>query len=101
MKLFRIVAVSLLIVSLATPAFAEIFKWVDEDGVAHFTDDATQIPKKKAPAAAKAPTQKLQARQTSLNEFWDVFQEEQEASRIDSEENIREEIVDSSGRQVH
>ena len=100
MKLFRMIAVGLFIISSTTPAFAEIFKWVDDDGVAHFTDDATQIPKKRAPTA-KSKAKKFQAQQTSMNEFWDVFQEEQEASRFDGEETIREEFVDSNGNGVH
>jgi chromosome segregation ATPase len=28
------------------PAFAEVYKWVDEKGVLHFTDDIMQIPEK-------------------------------------------------------
>jgi hypothetical protein len=27
-------------------AFGEIYKWVDEKGVVHFTDDTSQIPEK-------------------------------------------------------
>jgi hypothetical protein len=99
MKSIRMVATCLFIVTLTTPAFAEIFKWVDEDGVAHFTDDAAQVPKKQAPTAKP---KKLQARQTSMNDFWDTFQEEQEAAtRFDGEETIREEYVDSNGKGIH
>ncbi|HMK76113.1 MAG TPA: DUF4124 domain-containing protein [Thermodesulfobacteriota bacterium] len=32
-------------------SFAEIYKWVDEKGVVHFTDDMTQVPEKYRPNA--------------------------------------------------
>jgi hypothetical protein len=32
-------------------SFAEIYKWVDEKGVVHFTDDMTQVPEKYRPKA--------------------------------------------------
>jgi hypothetical protein len=34
-------------------SFAEIYKWVDEKGAVHFTDDMTQIPEKHRPKAEK------------------------------------------------
>jgi hypothetical protein len=34
-------------------AFAEVYKWVDDKGVVHFTDDIMQIPEKYQPLAEK------------------------------------------------
>ncbi len=34
-------------------SFSEVFKWVDEKGAVHFTDDITQIPEKYRPQANK------------------------------------------------
>ena len=34
----------LLVISLASPVSAEIYKWLDENGNSHYTDDFTQIP---------------------------------------------------------
>lgn len=31
---------------LSTPALGEIYKWMDDRGVTHFTDDARKIPEK-------------------------------------------------------
>jgi chromosome segregation ATPase len=36
----------LLFLLIVKPAFAEVYKWVDEKGVLHFTDDIMQIPEK-------------------------------------------------------
>jgi len=36
----------LLFIFVAEISFAEVYKWVDEKGVVHFTDDITQIPAK-------------------------------------------------------
>ena len=36
----------LLFIFVAEISFAEVYKWVDEKGVVHFTDDITQIPVK-------------------------------------------------------
>jgi len=34
-------------------AFAQVYKWVDEKGVTHFTDDITQVPEKYRPKAER------------------------------------------------
>jgi len=36
----------LLFLFTATLSYAEVYKWVDEKGIVHFTDDITQIPEK-------------------------------------------------------
>src|SRR3989337_415614 len=36
----------ILFVLIAELSFGEVYKWVDEKGVVHFTDDITQIPEK-------------------------------------------------------
>jgi archaellum component FlaC len=36
----------LLFVFTATLSYAQVYKWVDEKGIVHFTDDITQIPEK-------------------------------------------------------
>ena len=37
--------------SISQLSFAEIYKWVDEKGAMHFTDDITQVPEKYRPKA--------------------------------------------------
>jgi chromosome segregation ATPase len=39
----------LLFLFITKLAFAEVYKWVDERGITHFTDDITQIPEKFRP----------------------------------------------------
>jgi predicted nucleic acid-binding Zn-ribbon protein len=39
----------LLFLFIAKVAFAQVYKWVDERGVTHFTEDITQIPEKFRP----------------------------------------------------
>jgi archaellum component FlaC len=36
----------LLFLLIASPSHAQVYKWVDEKGIVHFTDDITQIPEK-------------------------------------------------------
>jgi predicted nucleic acid-binding Zn-ribbon protein len=52
MKTIRIL---FLILSLLVPqiALAEVYRWVDEKGVVHFTDDTLQIPEKYRPETEK------------------------------------------------
>jgi chromosome segregation ATPase len=38
---------------VAEVSFSEVFKWIDEKGVVHFTDDISQIPEKYRPKAEK------------------------------------------------
>jgi hypothetical protein len=42
----KTVLLLLLLTFAIQPSFAEVFKWVDEKGSIHFTDDFTQIPDK-------------------------------------------------------
>lgn len=42
----RILIVILFFLFISEISFAEIFKWVDEKGVVHFTDDILQVPEK-------------------------------------------------------
>ena len=39
-------AILLLLTFAIQPSFAEVFKWVDEKGAVHFTDDLSQVPDK-------------------------------------------------------
>jgi predicted nucleic acid-binding Zn-ribbon protein len=36
----------MIIIFLAELSFGEVYKWLDEKGIVHFTDDITQVPKK-------------------------------------------------------
>lgn len=49
----RILIIILFFLFISELSFAEIFKWVDEKGVIHYTDDALQVPKKYRPKAKK------------------------------------------------
>ncbi len=42
----RILFISLSVILIAGISFAEVYKWVDENGVVYFTDDMIQIPEK-------------------------------------------------------
>jgi predicted nucleic acid-binding Zn-ribbon protein len=42
----KTLALVLLILFTATLSYAQVYKWVDEKGIVHFTDDMTQIPEK-------------------------------------------------------
>jgi hypothetical protein len=46
-----ILPIILSIFLLSQVSFAQIYKWVDERGVTHFTDDMTQLPEKHRPKA--------------------------------------------------
>jgi len=47
----RILSVILLGFLISGISFAQVYKWVDEKGVTHFTDDASQVPEKYRPKA--------------------------------------------------
>ena len=49
----RILIVILFILFISEISFAEVYKWVDEKGVVHFTDDILQIPEKYRPKTEK------------------------------------------------
>ena len=42
---------SLLFIFFVSPSFAEIYKWIDEKGIVHYTDDIMQVPEKDRPMA--------------------------------------------------
>jgi hypothetical protein len=49
----RILLISLSAFLIAGISFAEVYKWVDENGVVYFTDDMIQIPEKYRPKAER------------------------------------------------
>lgn len=82
-----LIAFALLV--FANPCWADIYKWVDESGVAHFTDDPAQVPK--SSKRASKPRNKTSAQyESALNKIWDVMEEDRTAKR---EEEIKEEPV--------
>lgn len=48
----------ILLVIAGSPAYAEMYKWVDEKGTLHFTDDFSKIPEKYRPDAQSQKTPK-------------------------------------------
>lgn len=55
----RLMLVAALFVSQSALA-QTIYRWVDADGVMHFTDDPAQIPTKARPGASKMPPQEIE-----------------------------------------
>jgi len=51
--IMKILLVIILSVLISAPGFAQTYKWVDEKGGMHFTDDITKIPDKFRPNAEK------------------------------------------------
>jgi hypothetical protein len=49
----RILFVSLAIFLMTEVSFAEVYRWVDENGMVHFTDDLIQVPEKYRPKAER------------------------------------------------
>ena len=49
----RILLISLSFLLIAEISLAEVYKWVDENGVVHFTDDIIQVPEKYRPKAER------------------------------------------------
>jgi hypothetical protein len=45
----NILLILCLSIFIATPVFAQVYKWVDEKGSVHYTDDVTKIPEKYRP----------------------------------------------------
>ncbi len=85
----NVIFISLGLLLFTQPCWAEIYKWVDEDGVAHFTDDPAQIPKIKP---TKKPRRTVSPKyETSLNTFWDIYERES-SSRASDEEFIEEPV---------
>ncbi len=41
-----VLVVTLVVLFISGTSFAEVYKWVDEKGAVHFTDDITQVPEK-------------------------------------------------------
>jgi hypothetical protein len=50
MKIFLFLIITIFI---STPGFGQVYKWVDEKGTVHFTDDVTKIPEKQRPKTDK------------------------------------------------
>ena len=49
------------IVTFATPALAEIYKYIDENGQKRWTDDLSQVPKEQRPAILRKTTEEAEA----------------------------------------
>ncbi|MGD9310059.1 MAG: hypothetical protein PVG51_13015 [Desulfosarcina sp.] len=49
------------IVTLASPAFADIYKYIDENGQKRWTDDLSQVPKEQRPAILRKATEDAKA----------------------------------------
>ena len=49
----------IILIGLVSPCYGEMYKWVDEKGTVHFTDDLSKIPEKYRPDAEtrKPPTE--------------------------------------------
>jgi predicted nucleic acid-binding Zn-ribbon protein len=56
----RVLFIALFTFLIFQIAFAQVYKWIDEKGVTHFTDDITQVPEKYRPKAERieAPQEK-------------------------------------------
>lgn len=58
----RIALLIIFLIALASPGYAEMYKWVDEKGTIHFTDDLSSIPEKYRPdAETRKPTKEISA----------------------------------------
>ncbi len=55
-KIQSIVLLVFLVFLASRPSSGEVYKWVDEKGVTHFTDDMTQVPEKFKPRAETIDT---------------------------------------------
>ena len=55
----RTLLVTIVLIALASPASAQMYKWTDEKGTVHFTDDPSNIPEKYRPdtETRKGPTE--------------------------------------------
>jgi clan AA aspartic protease (TIGR02281 family) len=58
-KMNRTLLIMIFLIALALPASAQMYKWVDEKGTVHFTDDPSNIPERYRPdtETRKAPTE--------------------------------------------
>ena len=52
----KLLFIVLFILLTSQVSFAQVYKWVDEKGVTHFTDDMTQLPEKYRPKAQGVQT---------------------------------------------
>lgn len=58
----RIALLIIFLIALTSPGYAEMYKWVDEKGTIHFTDDLSSIPEKYRPdAETRKPTKEISA----------------------------------------
>lgn len=49
----KILHLIILFIFISTPGYAQVYKWVDDKGGVHFTDDVTKIPDKYRPKTDK------------------------------------------------
>ncbi|MBM4277909.1 MAG: DUF4124 domain-containing protein [Deltaproteobacteria bacterium] len=49
----KIILFIIIFIFISTPGFAQVYKWVDDKGVVHFTDDVTKIPDRYRPKTDK------------------------------------------------
>jgi hypothetical protein len=49
----KIILIIILFIFISTSGFAQVYKWVDDKGVVHFTDDVTKIPDRYRPKTDK------------------------------------------------
>jgi len=94
-SLIRILLPFALIFWFASSSSAEIFRWVDEKGKTHFTDDRSKIPQQNKVASIPTRTRSPKKQNISLNQFWDIYEEESK-NQSGVEEDITEESVDSN-----
>ncbi len=55
-KIQSIVLLAFFVFLMSRMSFGEVYKWVDEKGVTHFTDDMTQVPERFKPKAETIDT---------------------------------------------
>ena len=70
----------LLFLFTATLSYAQVYKWVDEKGIVHFTDDVTQIPEKYRQAIEEV---EVQEQKTETKEKGEAPQKKQADSYKD------------------
>src|SRR4030065_238055 len=52
-NIMKIILIIMLTFLAITPSFSQVYRWIDEKGVVHFTDDFTNIPEKYRPKMDK------------------------------------------------
>lgn len=97
----------LIIALIACPAAAEIYKYVDQNGSVHFTDDFSNVPVEQRAAFTvneeyEPDRDKLQTAEPESSDeidadFAEEFAEDEESADISDETEIREDGYDSDG----